>query len=280
MKSNASPGMLGLAGLEALLYRLITAPRGVEEGLANEKSFRAAGLESIICGDDRLSAKERVEIYANAYFYRLLDVLKEDFPATLAVLGDVNFHNLITGYLIEYPPTEPSIFYAGRHLQDFLRTHPMRDQSPFLADLAGLERTTLEVFHGPEAQSLDAAGMREVPPQDWPAMTLRTHPAARIMDLGWCVDTLLRAVENNEAWEPSAPGPASILVWRQNSRVYYRQLESGERTALGLAQNGATFAAICDAIVAETAECDDFAALINQLLARWLSDGVLTQAHS
>jgi hypothetical protein len=34
------------------------------------------------------------------YFYRLLDAIKEDFPATLKILGDFEFHNLITGYLI------------------------------------------------------------------------------------------------------------------------------------------------------------------------------------
>ena len=79
-------------------------------------------------GDDRLSAEARVDIYANMYFYRILDALKEDFPATLAVLGDDNFHNLITGYLIEYPPTEPSISYCGNHLADYLRDHPMRDE--------------------------------------------------------------------------------------------------------------------------------------------------------
>ena len=69
---------------------------------------------------------ERLEIYANAYFYRILDCLKEDFPATLATLGADNFHNLVTGYLIEYPPTEPSISYAGRHLAEFLRHPSMR----------------------------------------------------------------------------------------------------------------------------------------------------------
>ena len=70
--------------VESLLYRLITAPSGVAEGLAQEKSLAHGGLARVIAGDDRLSAEERVDIYANMYFYRILDVLKEDFPATLA----------------------------------------------------------------------------------------------------------------------------------------------------------------------------------------------------
>jgi hypothetical protein len=40
-------------------------------------------LEALVDGDERLSAVERVDIYADAYFYRLLDCLAEDFPATL-----------------------------------------------------------------------------------------------------------------------------------------------------------------------------------------------------
>ncbi len=139
----------GLEALQALLYRLITAPEGVAAGLAAESASEPEMLEHLIESDDRLSATERLEIYANAYFYRILDCLKEDFPATLATLGPDDFHNLITAYLIEYPPTEPSISYAGRHLAEFLRHHSMRamiERWPFIAELARLERTQIEVF--------------------------------------------------------------------------------------------------------------------------------------
>src|SRR5712671_3628868 len=113
--------IVNLRRLQEVLYRLIAAPGGVAEGLAHETALPAGGLPTLIAGDDRMTAVARVEIYANGYFYRLLDVLKEDFPATLRVLGDDNFHNLATGYLREYPPTEPSVMYCGRYLAAFLR---------------------------------------------------------------------------------------------------------------------------------------------------------------
>ena len=188
----------GLAGLQALLYRLITAPEGVAAGLAAESAEGPEILADLIESDDRLSAIERLEIYANAYFYRILDCLKEDFPATLATLGADNFHNLVTGYLIEYPPTEPSISYAGRHLAEFLRHDSMRamiERWPFIAELARLERTLIEVFHAAEAEPLNAEAMRSVAPEDWPALAMRTHPALAIVDCEWRVDELLREVE-------------------------------------------------------------------------------------
>ena len=71
-----------LGDLQSLLYRLITAPSGVEEGLAAEKTLPPEGLSATVRGNSRMSAVDRVEIYANMYFYRLLEVIKEDFPAT------------------------------------------------------------------------------------------------------------------------------------------------------------------------------------------------------
>jgi len=263
-----------LARLQTLLYRLITAPGGIAEGLANEQSLGPNSLEGLISGDDRLSARDRLEIYANAYFYRLLDVCREDFPATVAILGDAHFHNLITGYLIEYPPTEPSIQYAGRHLPDFLRGHPLRESRPFLADLALLERTLVEVFHAADAIPLEAAALSAIDPAQWPAMGMATHPASRVLDLEWHVEQVVRAVENGESPQAPPPGPLKLLVWRRNSRVLYRELKPGESVALTIARDGATFAAICEAVARESGAVDP-AALITRLLGQWLSAGLL-----
>jgi hypothetical protein len=205
--------------------------------------------------------------------------LKEDFPATLAVLGADNFHNLVTGYLIEYPPTEPSISYAGRHLYEFLRHHPMRERWPFIADLARLERTLIEVFHAAEAEALNAEAMHSIAPGDWPSLAMRTHPALAIVDCEWHVHELLREVETATAedahgWSAPARAQVSVLVWRRNSRVRYRALERAERAALELARTGSSFAAICE-VVAAGCGADDPVALINRLLAGWLDAGLI-----
>lgn len=263
-----------LAHLQRILYRLITAPGGVGEGLANEPALGPAGLAELIRGDDRLSARERLAIYADAYFYRLLDVCREDFPATAAVLGDAHFHNLITGYLLDYPPTEPSIQYAGHFLADFLRGHPLGASRPFLADLARLERTLVEVFHAADARPLEAAALSAVDPAQWPGLAMALHPAVRVLDLGWHVEQVVRAAEAGAAPTAPPPGPVRLLVWRRNARVLYRELEPGEAGALARAANGTTFGAICEA-VAEESRAADPAPLITRLLGKWLSAGLL-----
>jgi hypothetical protein len=265
-----------LKNLQSLLYRLITAPSGVAEGLAAEHDLRADGLDAIVLGDERLSAEARVDIYANMYFYRIRDALKEDFPATLAVLGDDNFHNLVTGYLLEYPPTEPSISHCGRYLAYYLRDHPLRKAAPFVADLAKLERAVVEVFTGPDEAVLDPDALRAIPPEDWPSMKLRIHPAAQILALEWRVSELLRAVEEGHQWKPAERGAVKVLVWRRNARVFYRDLERAEADAIEAAWRGATFAEICD-VVAANADDQDPVATMNRSLARWLSEGLLAR---
>jgi hypothetical protein len=263
-----------LARLQSLLYRLITAPSGVEEGLSAEKALGVEGLEAIIRGDERLSASERVGIYADAYFYRLLEVFKEDYPATLAVLGDTNFHNLITGYLIEYPPTEPSIAHASRYLPDFMRGHPLPENFPFIADLATLERALVEIFHAADATPLTATNLSIIPPEQWPTLVMRRHPASRVSQLGWRVEHIQRAVERQESWHAPAAAVVHILISRRDGKVFYRELQAGECPALQLMEKGASFAAICEAVAGDTGE-RDAAARISGLLGRWLSEEIL-----
>ena len=264
-----------LKELQSLLYRLITAVSGVAEGLAAERDLGAGGLGAIVLGDERLSAEARVEIYANMYFYRILDALKEDFPATLAVLGADNFHNLVTGYLLEYPPTEPSISYCGSHLADYLRDHPMRERAPFIADLARLERANVEVFQGPDGAALEPNWLRAIAPADWPALKFKLNPSAQMLALDWRVSELLRAVEEDREWQPAEQGAVKVLVWRRNGQVFYRDLEHVEADALEAAARGATFAEICD-VVAADAGGEDAVAAMNRMLARWLADSLLT----
>ena len=273
-------GDLDLRRLQEIIYRLIVAPTGVAEGLVQVGLPRADGLDRLVASDDRMTPVERVEIYAQGYFYRILDVLKEDYPATLTVLGADNFHNLATGYLIEYPPTAPSIYFAGQHLAAYLATHPLGERFPYLPDLARLERVTLESFHAADAQALDADMMRTIPASEWPTLGMRTHPATRLLESAWRVDRVLRAVEDGAAWRPPEHRPVAIIIWRRMSRVSFRAAEPGECEALRLASaaGGTTFAAICEAIAEAVGTRDDVAALINRLLARWLSDGLLIPA--
>jgi hypothetical protein len=285
---NRSADEFELAELQSLLYRLVTAPAGVEEALSHERSLQDFELETVIAGNKRLSARDRVGIYANAYFYRLLDIFKEDFSCTYTVLGDINFHNLITGYLIEYPPSEPSVLSAGHHLPRYLETIRGPAAVPvlqlqFLADLARLERACIEVFQGADAQALEQTSLRDLTPDSWSMLRIRLHPAAQIFDIEWRVDALMTAINEGRQWQPPERTSATILVWRKQWRVHYRVLEPGERAALKTAAGSADFASICASLASEleaAAGETDLATTINRMLTDWIRDGILTRENA
>ena len=159
-------GQVDLKRTQELFWELITAPEGVRaaiddlsrRGLVDEPS-----LNSLFTGDQRLPAVERLDIYANMYFYRLLDCLAEDFPKTLAAVGPVRFHNLVTDYLLRHPSEHPSLRYLGQRLPRFIATHPLLEAFPYLADLARLEWARADVFDAPDVQPLSRDVLARLP---------------------------------------------------------------------------------------------------------------------
>jgi hypothetical protein len=270
---------MNLKELQSLLYRRITDPERTNESLGAERLPASGVLEALVHGDERLSAAERIGIYADAYFHRLLECLGEDFPTTLAVLGTDNFAALVKEYLLEHPPTEPSILYAGLYLTDFLNDHPFAERWPFIADLARLERAILDVFHAADAPVLSLETLHVVPSEEWPALKLRSHPAVEIVHSEWRIADVLHTVEQGREWTDPELEEASVLVWRQNALVNYRNLEPVERDALVIVAKGASFAAVCEA-VATGAEEPNRVTLIGRLMARWLADGIIMAAEA
>jgi hypothetical protein len=266
-----------LKDLQNLLYRLITAPSGVAEGLGAEHTLPEGWLAALVEGDERLSAQARVDVYADMYFYRLLEVLKEDYPATLAVLGEANFHNLITAYLIRHQPSEPSVRGAGKFLPDFLRMHPLRAEVPFVADLAKLERTITEVFCAADASLLEASAMNALQPEQWGAVKLRRIPASSVLRAEWRVAEVLRAVEERRDWNPPRRERNRILVGRRNSRVSYREIASNEAAALALLARTTRFDEVCE-VLARGLPPEQAPHAISDTFARWLAEGLITRA--
>jgi hypothetical protein len=227
--------------------------------------------------DARTSAIERGEIYANMYFYQLLDAIKEDFPATFSVLGEVNFHHLITGYLVEYPPSDPSINEASRHLAEYAGKSSLLLKVPFIADSIRVERAIVEVFLGPDRDPLNTNDPRAVPATKFPSLRIGVHPATRLIHCRWRIDKVLRAVEQEQLVPDPAQRPAAILVWRTKGTVHHRALDDFERTAFEMIAAGSELSAVCEAIALKISE-DASPRVVQRMLSRWLADGILVRA--
>ncbi len=276
-----------LGDAQRLIWRLVTAPEGVAQGLSDEGDPGGRSLASVLRSDARLGAPARLSVYANAYFYRLRDALRDDFGALHAVLGEKRFHNLVTSYLIAHPPTHPSLRYAGRHLARFLLHTSggavFRERCPFAGDLASLEWAILEAFDAPDAPVLEREALARIEPDRWGALRFALSPSLQILTLGSPVQAIRESYDRGGAEAAAgrmvAPEITRLRVWRKRERVFYTPLSGREHTAIDHLGGGASFGDLCGAIAVETGEgAAPREALA--LLERWLADHLLSEIHN
>jgi hypothetical protein len=234
-----------------------------------------------IRSDASLSAVERLDVYANAYFYRIRDCLIEDFGALHAALGAELFHDLVTAYLIAHPPRHPSLRYAGDRLSQYLLdappAEPFRRRLPWAGDLARLEWALRTSFDAADAAIVSRDELVAVAPGDWGALRFEIQPAFALLSLDWPVDRCRQAWEREGALSPEPLNVEKvwICVWRRDERVRYRRVADGEASALTRALQGESFGALCEWLAADR---DDEAAsaCAAAWLKRWQADGLLS----
>ncbi len=267
--------MPALRDTQQLLWTLITAPEGVGDGL-RRLDMKSDELARVVAGDERLDPVQRLDIYANMYFWRLLDILRGDYSALVASVGDDPFHNLVTDYLIACPSTHPSVRNVGARLADFLATQPLAIGRPWLVELARLERARVELFDGPDAEPVTLDQLRAMAPEDFVALPLPLVPSHLLLEVEHAVDDVWRAVENEQPIAEPEAGARTLLVWRQDVTVYHRPLEPLERGALERARDGAPFGVVCD-LLAGSMAIEEAGPAAFQLLARWVGDGIIAR---
>ncbi len=234
----------------------------------------------MLTSDERLSAVERLDIYANMYFARLLDVLRTDYPVVARMLGEVHFHNLATDYLLAHPPSHFSLRYAGEPLARFLEDHPLTAERPWLPDLARFEWALVDAFDAPDSDTASVEDLAGVAPEDWPGLRFGAVPSARVLDLRFAVLPTWTSghdespPDDQELPERPEALPQAIRVWRRNHEVLHRPVDEPERVALRALADERPFGEICDAVGALVDE-ELAAPRAANMLATWLADGFI-----
>ena len=271
-----------LSLLQRRFWRLITAPSGVAAALPAEAKDDPGitPVQGWINGPDEAFAQSRLDIYANMYFYRLLDVLKGDYPKLLALVGEVNFHNLITDYVLRYPSENPSLRYLGERFPAFIKVCERAKEWPYLHDLAALEWSRSAVFDLEDQTPINKEALSEFPPEAWGSLVLTPIRALEVLSLSAPVYRQWLAIEQQEAIPEIEAGATSVLVWRWRYKVYHRPLAPAEASALALLTERAPFYLLCECF--EEPEDEDVSATAMRALAaitRWLDDGLICAAE-
>jgi hypothetical protein len=229
---------LGL--IQRWMQTVIMHPAGVANGIASSEAQRLLEIgpdeaESVVTRSPAMTAVERLGIYGYAYYARLLECLREEFPVLKHALGEELFDSFAAEYLERYPSRSYTLFQLGVHFPRFLaETRPDRDSEggtmpswpDFLIDLATLEQAFNEVFDGPGVEGqklLDAGQLREISPERLLTARLEGVSCLRLLSLRYPVHKYFTAVRRHES--PELPDPTDTFLAVTRRRFVVRHYE-------------------------------------------------------
>lgn len=219
----------------------------------------------------KLPSTERIAVYQRAYFSRLVECLRDDYPAVAQLLGADHFEALCGGFIEAHPPASASLNHYGAPFADFCASSAM-PHAAFAGELARLEWAVVECIHADAERCLDARELGAISEQQWSLARLLPSPAARLLATGYPVHVYYRAFLDGESPGLPASDASTIAVCRRGDRVsrlavaprfagLLRRLMSGEPLASALASvpEDASAAAELQGAVSEWVACGLFA---------------------
>ena len=255
---------------------VITHPGGVSEGIDSSAAQQLIRLprhqlEQVVLRSKNLTANERITIYANAYYARLVECLSECFPVFKRTMGEEVFNGFAFEYLQRYPSGSYTLDRLADYFAQFLEeTRPNRtdngersveaDWPDFLVDLATLEWTIGKVFDGPGVEgkpTLTPEDLHATPPERFAEAKLMPVICLRLLTFRYPVNafyTMARLASDDEELAIPEPSIENVAISRREYIVRRYPLTPPQKVLLEVLQAGRT---VGEAIAAAAEMSDD-----------------------
>lgn len=252
-----------LLRIQREFFRIIRKP--LRDG---SKMYEDAATPLLIKPNSVLSAHERLELYAQQYWWRVLRIMRTDFKRVRVFLGGTTFTDVVMAYLEQHPSTYPQLKLLGREFSEFIRACCFLNDSQrnIASEIAGVEMASLEVSRAACIAPLSIETLH----QFGDAVTIRLQPFVQSVRLSYAIDCLFRddcevedgqelvngLVLEEDSCEASAEKSLyamaicdySIAVYRSHGRVCLCRLDKGEARLLQFLRDAHKLEDICEAV--------------------------------
>jgi uncharacterized protein (UPF0276 family) len=187
-------------------------------------------------------------VYNNAYFARLSDVLRDEFPTLAGVTTDDGFTDIAASYLKALPPSEADIGLLGKNLARHLETAEITNVDfgvpmSALAELARLDRARSEAFtHKSSVSSISKSVLAELTPEQWDSVSFRFSPTVNILHCQNAIAQVWAAVNSNDTPTKPETNKQTILVWRKGEHSEHKVMSDDENFLFSQMTAGTSFA--------------------------------------
>jgi hypothetical protein len=249
-------------------------------------------IEQVVTPSRSLSALERMDIYNRAYFARLIDCLREEFPALRHAAGDDAFDQFALGYLQKYPSRSYTLNDLGKNFRKYLsESRPVDDSADeasinfadFLIDLVTLEQTYNQVFDGPGSEGkrlVQHDDLAALSPERWLESRLETVPCLCLVSLRYPAHRYISAVRKQQ--NPSYPKRRAtrLAVSRRNFVIRRFELTCQQYSLLAsLAAGESVGAAIDKAASTPGARLEKLASNLRDWFTTWTQEGFFQEVR-
>jgi len=294
-KPGGDTAALNLAVVQRWMQAVITHPLGIDQGVRSpgaqsEIALDPDRLDTVVNPSQSQTSSERMAVYSNAYFARLLECMRELFPALVDTLGEEVFDSFSFGYLQEYPSTSYTLEHlANRFVQYLEKTRPALDDlaqedsddepsavdsswPDFVIDLARLEWTIDLVFDGPgveHEQTLTAEQIQAIPADQWGYARFVMVPCLRLLAFSYPVNAFY--TEYRQETEPPFPDPEPTFaaITRRDYIVRRFELSPEQYKMLSALAAGCTLVEAIESVADSFSDMNALADSLKNWFSQW-----------
>jgi hypothetical protein len=216
---------------------------------------------SVIGETADLSKADRLAIYGEGYFLRIVDCLANIFVSVRNIVGEHEFdHHLGRDFLVKHPSVHRCIDNVGKEFADFMKKRPETKDFPFLPDLARLEWAYHETFYADEREDFDFASLKDVPVEKWAAATVDIDGSVHLLTAAYPIEPVWR---DDGRWarrrlKAIKAKKSHILIFRRpDAQVRVAPIEPAAHLLLTMLADGRTFGAALQAASRKSAAAPD-----------------------
>lgn len=184
-----------------------------------------------------LESQPGFAVYRNTTPAALIETLHANYPVVADLLGEALFGETAFDFVRAHPATAPVLLGYGAGFPAYLAAQAWIADLPYLPDVAAIERLRTEAHSAADAPALALADLARLGTDQWPALRLRPHPAARLAWLQTPALTIWRAHHETPDFETLAPAwrAEGVLVTRPEGLVRVHALDApAHRMIFGL----------------------------------------------
>lgn len=181
--------------------------------------------------------EDRLHIYREGYYLRLIEVLGIDYGCLERALGESLFANLARAYIKENPSTDFSLESYGKNFWQYVSEH----HAEKWGELARFERQLAEFAVIAKSETLAEQTLINLSPDSWPSLVFTFEANSECIHFNYDV---IAAFDSNGQEFPARNN--TVLFWQKNAKAYFRELNGSECQLIEGLNQGYDFASLCE----------------------------------